>query len=210
MDGPSPENPADVIARIAARRIAAGGDWIETMPDDAAGAIGWVISHRDVPPKVFAEDVIDCLRLIRWLHVTADHRELALLTLISSGKAARTWRDAARALGLNTRQAAQARYMRLQARRADLDEHTEAAMRRHLANVASKEEWLEARREEILRTAGQVVAAAPDGAPDLAEELEEGHPLDLMIYMREAVDAYSPGLCPAAEVLVAEFCMLPG
>ncbi len=205
MDGHPPENPADVICRIAARRITAGDSAVEVMPEDAEGAIAWVVKHPATSPKMAAEDTLDCLRLVHWLHVTADHRELSLLHRVHSRKVPVTWETAARALGLNTRQGAQARYMRLESRRAGLDEHTETAMRQHLAAAASKEEWLAAHRERIVRIAEEMVAATPDGAPELAEELDEGNPLDVMIYMRYAINAYPPGLCPPAEALVAEW-----
>ncbi len=205
MDGHPPENPADVIGRIVARRIAAGDSAVEVMPEDAEGAIAWVVKHPAASPKMAAEDVLDCLRLVHWLHVAAGRRELGLLHRIHSRKVPVTWEKAARALGLNTRQAAQARYMRLESRRAGLDEHTEAAMRQHLATVASKEGWLAVHRERIVRIAREMVAAAPDGAAELAEELDEGNPLDVMIYMRFAIGDYPPGLHPAAEALVAEW-----
>jgi hypothetical protein len=206
---PSPEHPDAIIARIAERRKRAGESHLETLPDDPAGVIAWVIAHPDAPCAVLREDVLDCLTLSYWLRVTVDRRELALLKLGRRRSVGITWLQAAGALHLNSAQGAQQRMLRLQAQR-DSTVRNEKAVRAKWTAEARQEMWLEENEPRIRDASEAMVKAAPDGAPELAEELEEGTVRTIMVWLRGATRDYPPGLCPAAETLAAEWDALGG
>lgn len=209
MSGAPAETPATIIERIAERRKRAGEDHLETLPDDPAGAIAWVIAHVDVPSAVLRADVTDCLALSRWLRVTVDRRELALLKLSRRPGVEVTWQEAATSLGLQSPQAAQQRMLRLQAQR-DSTVRNEKAMRAKWTAEARQEVWLEENEDRIRDTAKSMCKIAPDGAPELAEALEDGTIRMVMVWLRGATRDYQPGLCPAAEVVAAEWDALGG
>jgi hypothetical protein len=190
----------DIAGRIAARRNAAGDSFLETMPDDPAGVAGWVVKHQDASRAVLAEDALDCLLLIQGLRKVLDRREMLVMRL--ARKSGVTWQQIAKVLGATSRQAARQHAAYLEREHGNA---TEKEIEAILGAAIREEEWLDKYAAEIVDAANAFIAAAPDGAPDLAEELS-AHPIlrDVMIWMAEAVRTHSPGLCPEAEVLVAE------
>lgn len=209
MSPPSPEHPGAIIARIAERRKRAGEDGLETLPDDPARVIAWVIAHPDAPHAVLREDVLDCLSLSYWLRITVDRRELALFKLARRPGIKVPWHQSASRLHLQSAQAAQQRMLRLQAQR-DSTVRDEKAVRAKWTAEARQEVWLEENEQRIRDASASMVKVAPDGAPELAEELGEGTIRTIMVWLRGATRDYPPGLCPAAETLAAEWDALGG
>jgi hypothetical protein len=208
VEGPSPEHPRTIIARIAERRERAGQDHLETFPDTPAEVIAWVIARADAPEAVLREDVLDCFRLDHWLQVTLPRRRLALYHLGRQPGVDASWREIAEVQHLGTPQAAQNALARLESARED-GKRSEKELREKRRRELTQETFLEENAAGIRKAAEAFIAAAPDGAPELAEELEDGTIRSIMIWTIDAVSAYSPGLCPAAEVLVAEWMRLP-
>ncbi len=206
MDGPSPEHPDTIIARIADRRERAGGRHLETMPADAAGVIRWVTAHLDAPPAVLRADVLDCFALDYWLQVTLPRRRLALYHLARRPAVGVTWRQIADAQHLGTPQAAQMAKERLEAARGDVKKD-EKAIRAKRRSELSREIWLDEHADDIREAARALVAAAADGAPEVAEILDDPDSTIKMLMAWTAVElrGHPPGLCPATEDLAAEW-----
>lgn len=196
---PSPAEMAAIVAGIAARRNAAGDSFLETMPDDPAGVVGWVIAHQDVPRAVRAADALDCLLLVDGMRAVLDRREMSALRL--ARKVEVTWQQIAAASRLQSRQAARQRLLRLAGEYdgEDLQAYEPEAK-------LTEEAWLGAHVTEIRAAADELLAAFPDDE-DAAEYLGSSlsTPRSLIIWVEAATWELEPGEFPEVEQLAAEW-----
>jgi hypothetical protein len=216
--GPDSEAAQAAIAAIARRRAACGDESLELLPTHPLSVLGvlqYVRSHRDVPHGVLADDAADCLELLRYL--LAEVPRTAHATLRMARAVGVPWRRIGKAFGLSPQGAAQW-YLRLDEEQQGGNRSEVAARQRRRAAEAPpdprirKEMWLDTHAAEILAAAKAMIAAAPDGAPELAEEADRRFPVipDVMLWLGQAIHDYSPGLCPPAEKLAGEWGTLSG
>jgi hypothetical protein len=196
---PSPAEMATIMARITARRNAAGDGFLETMPDDPAGVVGWVIKHQDVSRAILVADALDCLALVDGMRALLDRREMSAMRL--ARKVGVTWQKIATALRLDSRQAARQRLLRLVKECVGEDlEPSEPEAR------LTEEVWLDNHATEIRSAADALLAAFPDD-----EDAEEflGSPSsslrDLMLWVDATSWELRPDECPEVERLAARW-----
>lgn len=203
-----PEPPGVLLARITERRKRAGGDGLETLPDDALGVIAWVIAHTDVPTAVLHEDVLDCLKLDHWLQVTLPRRRLTLYHLARSTKAEVKWREIAEAQHLESPQAAQRALERLEAAKEGRKRDEKAVASRRRAEL-TVEAWIEENatriREAVEMLAEILAKRSPGDAAELREELDEGSTRTIIAWATHVLHHHPRGICPPAEELAAEY-----
>lgn len=102
-----------IAAGIAARRVSAGDDHLESLSLDPLGVVRYVCSHTGgVSRTVVAADVTDAMGIVRELRLALDRQELSLMRI--GRKRHLTWRQIADALGMGSRQAAEQRMHRLE------------------------------------------------------------------------------------------------
>jgi hypothetical protein len=164
----------EAIDSILHRRLACGDDTLELFPtDDPAGAVQYVLRHRDVPLKALAADAEDALTLVCGLQAQADHLEHDVIRF--ARKAGVPWSGIATRLGLRSAQGAEQRFLRLAAERAHGPRDARYGRKERLGELRERQQarsaegWLKRHEPQILETA-RAVLAAMNGQPWWSED----------------------------------------
>ena len=104
---------AELIDRIAARRLTCDDPATDLLPEHAAGVLDYVLIQRRVPHAVLRADAEDALLLAVLLHKQADEIEYSTIGL--ARKMGLTWARIAALRGKHSPQAAEQLYQRLAA-----------------------------------------------------------------------------------------------
>jgi hypothetical protein len=104
---------AELMDRVAARRLTCGDPATDLLPEDAAGVLDYVLMQRRVPQAVLRADAEDALLLVALLRRQADEIEHSTIRLARAMGV--TWSRIADLRGKHSPQAAEQLYQRLAA-----------------------------------------------------------------------------------------------
>jgi hypothetical protein len=164
-----PRSAASAAASIAARRAMAEDQALEVLPDDPAGVVHHILTHRKVPVPYLCADALDGLAVIRALRADLDRDELSLIRMARGAGA--SWQGIAHASGITSRQGAEQRALRLEAERAG-GQRLEPPARHRRRSARREEAWLRRNTVRIRQTATEITATGTCLPAELGDTID--------------------------------------
>jgi hypothetical protein len=221
MHRPTDQTPADVVHAVYERRRAAKPEDpdLDRFPDpeDLPGVVAYLSRYQRVGPDVLGADALDQLRILDHMLWKIDRARLAAMR--AARRHGKTWQEIADALGVGTRQGAEALFVRLSHAAVHpgnkkVDQVARAERRLWQSEfaadhppasppVTARVTRLRAFLDELLRNADQI----PEGVVEnLQYARDEIRPEHLDAHLRQAVDdIWKAGSWPAVRELTERY-----